>query len=205
MRGNRGPWTVSAPRSGPCCTGSSLTRFRRERRPAPAGSSRTRACAASAKWRSCGSGSSSTGACSNHAAHTSGGDEPGDRLRRFVAHAAGVLVRRVLSLRGGGRAARKSAASTATAAGSSMRSGKPCSARERRASSAPACRIAARSWSLMGCRAVPRCVAVPSVRPAVRVRALRADARARPGTGPPPGRSLTVTAPRACARASVPR
>ena len=50
----------------------------------PAGNSRTRPSAANAKWRSCGSASNSTGACSNHAAHTSGGDEPGDRLRRFV-------------------------------------------------------------------------------------------------------------------------
>ena len=186
MRGNRGPWTVSAPRSGPCCTGSSLTRFRRERRPAPGECSRTRACAASGRWRSCGSGSNSTGACSN----LCGNDErrrpiAGRSSPPFRAHAAGVLVRRVLSLCGGRRASRKSAASTATVAGSSIRSGKPCSARERRASSAPACRIAARSWSLMGCRALPWCVLVPSVRPAVRARALRADARARPGAGRP--------------------
>jgi len=39
-------------------------------------------------------------------------------------------------------------------------------------------------------REMPRCVLVPSVRPAVRVRALRADARARGGTGRPSGRSL---------------
>ena len=104
-------------------------------------------------------------------------------------------MRRPVSLRGGGRASRKSAASTATAAGSSIRSGKPCSARERRASSAPACRIAARSWSLSGCRALSPGVLVPSARPAAGVRASRADARAGPGTGPPPGRSLTRTAP----------
>jgi len=85
-----------------------------------------------------------------------------------------------------------------------MRSGKPCSARERRASSAPACRIAARSWSLMGCRALPPCEAVPSVRPAVGVRALPADARARPGTGRPPGRSLTGTASRGPRAAASP-
>ena len=104
-------------------------------------------------------------------------------------------MRRPVSLRGGGRASRKSAASTATAAGSSMRSGKPCSARERRASSAPACRIAARSWSLSRCRGCHR--ACSSRRPpAAGVRASRADARAGPGTGPPPGRSLTWTAPR---------
>ena len=111
------------------------------------------------------------------------------------AHAAGLLVRCPLSFRGGGGASRKSAASTATAAGSSMRSGKPCPARERRASSAPACRIAARSWSLRGCRAVSPGVLVPSARPAAGVRAVRADAHAGPGTGPPPGRSLTRTAP----------
>ena len=108
-----------------------------------------------------------------------------------LAWPCGVLFR----LRGGGRASRKSAASTATAAGSSMRSGKPCPARERRASSAPACRIAARSWSLSGCRALSPGVLVPSARPAAGVRAARADARAGPGTGPPPGRSLTRTAP----------
>ena len=115
--------------------------------------------------------------------------------RRPVLHAAGLVVRRPVPLRGGGRASRNSAASTATAAGSSMRSGKPCPARERRASSAPACRIAARSWSLSGCRAVSPGVLVPSARPAAGVRASRADARAGPGTGPPPGRSLTRTAP----------
>ena len=104
-------------------------------------------------------------------------------------------MRRPVWLRGGGRASRKSAASTATAAGSSMRSGKPCPARERRASSAPACRIAARSWSLRGCRALSPGVLVPSARPAAGLRASRADARAGPGTGRPPGRSLTPTAP----------
>ena len=35
----------------------------------------------------------------------------------------------------------------------------------------------------------------PSARPAAGVRASRADARGGPGTGPPPGRSLTRTAP----------
>jgi hypothetical protein len=104
-------------------------------------------------------------------------------------------VRRPVSFCGGGRASRKSAASTATAAGSSIRSGKPCPARERRASSAPACRTAARSWSLRGCRALPPGVLVPSARPAAGVRAVRADARTGPGTGRPPGQSLTGTAP----------
>jgi hypothetical protein len=104
-------------------------------------------------------------------------------------------VRRPVLLRGGGRASRKSAASTATAAGSSMRSGKPCPARERRASSAPACRIAARSWSLSRCRALSPGVLVSSACPAAGLRVSWAGARAGPGTGPPPGRSLTRTAP----------
>ena len=105
-----------------------------------------------------------------------------------------------------GGQSRRSAASTATAAGSSIRSGKPCSARERRASSAPACRMASRSSSLRGCCA--RCHGACSSRPSVPLpvyRALRADARARRGTGRPAGRSLTVTAPRGSARASAPR
>jgi hypothetical protein len=52
---------------------------------------------------------------------------------------------------GGGDAdvSRKIAASTATAAGSSIRSGNPCRTRERRASSAPTCRTAARSSALI--------------------------------------------------------
>ena len=47
---------------------------------------------------------------------------------------------------------RSSAARTAIAAGSSMRSGRPCLSRERRASSAPALRISARSSGLSGRR-----------------------------------------------------
>jgi hypothetical protein len=50
------------------------------------------------------------------------------------------------------RAARSSAARTAIAAGSSTRSGSPCRSRERRASSAPVLRIAARSSGLSGPR-----------------------------------------------------
>jgi hypothetical protein len=109
-------------------------------------------------------------------------------------YAAGFLSWLVLSL--GGR--RRIAASAATAAGSSIRSGSPLAIRERRASSAPASRMVSRSG-------MPRCVLVPSVRPGVRVRALRADARARGGTGRPSGRSLTATDPQGCARASAPR
>jgi hypothetical protein len=60
-------------------------------------------------------------------------------------------------------------------------------------------------WSpVCGRSGLPRwgaAVRVPSVRPAVRVRALRADARARRGTGRPSGRSLTVIAARPSARA----
>ena len=49
-------------------------------------------------------------------------------------------------------AVRSSAARTAIAAGSSMRSGSPCRSRERRASCAPALRISARSSGLSGWR-----------------------------------------------------
>jgi hypothetical protein len=49
-------------------------------------------------------------------------------------------------------AVRSSAARTAIAAGSSTRSGSPCLSRDRRASSAPARRIAARSSGLSGPR-----------------------------------------------------
>lgn len=50
------------------------------------------------------------------------------------------------------RAVRSRAARTAIAAGSSTRSGSPCLSRERRASSAPVLRIAARSSGLSGPR-----------------------------------------------------
>jgi hypothetical protein len=73
----------------------------------------------------------------------------------FVANAAGFLSSLLLSLgRRGAGMSRRIAASLATAAGSSIRSGNPCSTRERRASSAPTCRMASRSSSLRtGCRA----------------------------------------------------
>jgi hypothetical protein len=74
------------------------------------------------------------------------------------AYAAGFLSSLVLSL--GGRGAgmsRNIAASLATAAGSSIRSGNPCSIRERCASSAQASRMAYRPSSLMaGCCAEAR-------------------------------------------------
>jgi hypothetical protein len=61
-------------------------------------------------------------------------------------HPGAFLVRCVL------RVVRSSAARTAIAAGSSTRSGSPCLSRERRASSAPILRIAARSSGLSGPR-----------------------------------------------------
>jgi len=162
---------------GPCRTGSSSAPSRRAGRTAPAGNPRTRPSAATATWRSCGSGPDPAGA---------GSDHPARKRRRRAsrssapvgAHAAGVPVRRVRPVRGGARAARKSAASTATAAGSSTRAGIPCPARERRASSAPARRNAARSRSLRGCRALPRGVPVPPP----------ASARYGPARAPGPGR-----------------
>jgi hypothetical protein len=69
---------------------------------------------------------------------------------RVAGYAAGFPSWRVLSLGGeGAGTSRRIAASIATAAGSSIRSGSPCLARERRASSAPACRMAARSSALI--------------------------------------------------------
>ena len=97
MRGDRGLWIAGARPSGPCCTGSSLTRFPPARHAVREVRSRTLSNAANAKWRACGSVSNSTGACNGHTAHKSGGDEPGDRLRRFVlmplACWCGVLFR----------------------------------------------------------------------------------------------------------------
>lgn len=69
-----------------------------------------------------------------------------------IAHAAGWVSSPVLSWLLVLRAVRSSAARTAIAAGSSTRSGSPCLSRERRASSAPALRIAARSSGLSGPR-----------------------------------------------------
>jgi hypothetical protein len=71
---------------------------------------------------------------------------------RGGAHAAGWVSSPVLSWLLVLRAVRSSAARTAIAAGSSTRSGSPCLSRERRASSAPAFRIAARSSGLSGPR-----------------------------------------------------
>ena len=72
---------------------------------------------------------------------------------RDSAHAAGWLSSLVLSwVRVVLRAVRSSAARIAIAAGSSMRSGSPCLSRERRASSAPALRISARSSGVRGRR-----------------------------------------------------
>ncbi len=68
------------------------------------------------------------------------------------AYAAGWLSSLVLSWVRVLRAVRSSAARTATAAGSSIRSGSPCRSRERRASCAPALRISARSSGVSGRR-----------------------------------------------------
>ena len=68
------------------------------------------------------------------------------------AYAAGWLPSLVLSWLRVLRAVRSSAARTAIAARSSMRSGSPCLSRERRASCAPALRISARSSGLNGRR-----------------------------------------------------
>jgi hypothetical protein len=61
-RGNRGAPTAGAPLSAPCCTGSSLNRFRPGQIKTSRATARTRPSAASAKWRSCGSVSNSIGA-----------------------------------------------------------------------------------------------------------------------------------------------
>ena len=67
-----------------------------------------------------------------------------------LAYAAGSLSLLMLSLGCGGvGVSRRIVARTATAAGSSIRSGSPCSVRDCRASSAPACRMAARSSALI--------------------------------------------------------
>jgi hypothetical protein len=68
------------------------------------------------------------------------------------AHAAGWLSSLMLSWVRVLRAVRSSAARTAIAAGSSIRSGSPCRSRERRASSAPALRISVRSSGVSGRR-----------------------------------------------------
>ncbi len=112
----------------------------------------------------------------------------------FRVYAAGSLSSMILSL--GGRGAgmsRRIAASIATDAGSSIRSGSPCRVRERRASSAPACRMAARSSALIVAGGRWSSVVCPHPLPwsrsvVVHVHvhgacgSLRAQARARPWT-----------------------
>ena len=78
------------------------------------------------------------------------------------AYAAGWLSSLVLSWVRVLRAVRSSAARTAIAAGSSMRSGRPCRSRERRASSAPALRISARSSGLSDWRGGRRTGCLPA-------------------------------------------
>jgi hypothetical protein len=89
----------------------------------------------------------------------------------FLAYAAEAFSWLVLSL--GGRGAgmsRRIAASIATAAGSSIRSGSPCSVRELRASSASACRMAARSSALIVAGGLWSSVAWPHPLPTITVR-----------------------------------
>ena len=175
------------------------------RRPALAGNSRTLPSAANAKWRSCGSASNSTGACSNHAAHTSGGDEPGDRLRRFVLMplvcSCGVFFRCAAA---GGHHARARRAprplpGPQCAPGNHARPGSAAHGPRRPAGSR---RAPGRSWAAGRCHGA--CSSRPSVPPSVYARYGQTRARG-PGRDRPSGRSLTGTAPRACARASVPR
>ena len=204
MRGNRGMRTAGVPLSALYCIASSSGRFLPARRKTSRATARIRPFAVSGRWPSCGSGWNLTGAFSS--ATDSGGGGHWTVSAAFPAYAVGSLSSLVLSL--GGRGAgmsRRIAASIATAAGSSIRSGNPCSIRERLASCAPASRMASRSWWLRaGCRAgVARSVLVPSFVPSSAFARLRADARVRGGTGRPAGRSLTVTAPPAGARASA--
>ena len=143
-------------------------------KPLPAGAptvretARTRPYAANAKWRSCGSASNSTGACSNHAAHRSGGDEPGDRLRRFVLMplvcSCGVLFR---SAAAGGHHARARRAPRPLpgprfAPGNHAR---PGSAAHRPRRPAGSRRAPGRSWAAVRCHRA--CSSRPSVPPSV--------------------------------------
>ena len=82
-----------------------------------------------------------------------GGPMPSQELKlsACAAQAAGFLSWLVPGF-GVLRAVRSRSARTAITAASSIRSGSPCRTRERRASSAPALRIAARSSALSGAR-----------------------------------------------------
>jgi hypothetical protein len=110
------------------------------------------------------------------------------RRRRVVVTVSAARLRHAAGgsralARGGAGVSRRIAASTATAAGSSIRSGSPCRARERRASSAPALRIAARpsASSLAGQASRHRCPVTLGdlclCTCTVHVAAMRADAR----------------------------
>jgi hypothetical protein len=128
------------------------------------------------------------------------------RVLEYGESVGGFLSALVLSLGGRVRGCRAgSRRAPRPLPGLQYRSGNPCSARERRASAA-ACRTASRSSSLMaGCRAeMRRSVLVASFVPLPAYARLRADARAGGGTGQSAGRSLTVTAPRWPAHATVP-
>ena len=112
-----------------------------EQTPTSRATARTRPSAANAKWRSCGSASNSTGAFSSGTRKAAG--RLWDRLRRSSGLWGRIPSWLVVSLGGRGTGmSRRIAASTESAAGSSIRSGNPCSTRERRASSAQASRTA---------------------------------------------------------------
>jgi hypothetical protein len=116
---------------------------------------------------------------------------------RVPAYAAGFLSWLVLSLGGrGAGVSRRIAASLATAAGSSIRSGNPCLTRDRLASSAPALRTASRSWSVMaGCGAgARRSVFVPSFVPLPAFARLRVDTRSMTTVGDEVEGSLSASA-----------
>ena len=202
MRGNRGAPTAGAPPSAPCCTASSSSRFPPEQMPTSRATARTRPCAANGKWRSCGSASNSTGACSDHparaAAETSQAIVSAASLCRWSARAASCFVLRrragITQERGEHRdRGRVLNALRETLLGPGapriVRAGLPDRGAFLVAEGLP-CAVTGRARP---------------VRPARRrCRALRADARAGPGTGRPPGRSLTRTAP-GPAPAGVPR
>ena len=93
----------------------------------------------------------------------SGGRFPPPLFAVRGAHAAGWWSSLALSWVRVLRAVRSSAARIAIAAGSSMRSGSPCLSRERRASSAPALRISARSSGVSGRRGGRRVSCLPTL------------------------------------------
>ena len=200
MRGNRGAPTAGAPLSAPCCTASSSSRFppeqmqrrwqQQEHGPAPRTGNGDPAAARRIRL-------ARVAITPQEKRRRTNRQSSPPLLMPLVWSAACCFVPRRRAGITQERGEHRDCCRVLNAPGSMLGPGAS-------RLSAPACRIAARSWSLRGCRALPPCVLVPSVRPAVGVPALRADARAGPGAGRPPGWSFTVTAPRASARASVP-